>query len=649
MELEEFRQHLIQDVHARAAADENFTLASFVQVAAEHLADAGEVADFQGCHYRGPGTRQRSIWLDGYSFDDVDDSVRLLVADFRGQAEMPTLTQTEGERLVGRVRAFVDDAMRGALGDIEVSAEAYQFAAHLREREHFISRFRIFLVTDCVLSSRVKDWPEGEILGKPVEYHIWDIGRFHRAFESKSGRDDLDIDFTAYLHDGIPCLEASADASQFSAYLCIVPGTVLAKMYDEFGSRLLEGNVRSFLSARGKINKGIRNTVLNQPAMFFAFNNGIAATATEVRTGKKDAGLRLLGAKEFQIVNGGQTTASISIAAKNDKASLDGVFVQLKLCVVPPAESGEVIPLIARYANSQNKVGDADFFSNHEFHRRMEEMSRRLLAPAHGGAQYETQWFYERARGQYLTEQARLTRAAEKNRFLVRFPRNQLITKTDLAKVENSWLEKPHVVSLGAQKNFLKFAEYISERWDRSDAEFNEEYFRRVVARTILFRTIEKLAAKGGFRANVVTYSIAKLASMIHDAQPKRELNFEMIWRKQELSPALIHQLGTVSAAVLEIITTPPEGTRNVTEWCKKELCWKRIQALAIKLRTDFSRELVDFDEDRTAKKDGRAQQKADNKINAQIEVVGLGEQYWSAIATWARPKRLLTEDDESC
>ena len=373
--------------------------------------------------------------------------------------------------MFGHARGFLEDATAGKLDDIEASAPASELVSLLQEQRSVISAFRIYLVTDAVLSSRIKDWPDGIVDGKPVESHIWDISRFLRVVESASGRDDLMVDFTGLDGKGIPAIPASHLGTRYKSYMCVLPGAMLASMYNNFGSGLLEGNVRAFLSLRGGVNKGIRETILNAPDMFFAYNNGITVVASEVRVAQDGGTVRLLWARDLQIVNGGQTTASLATAARNDKAKLDAVLVQMKLSVIPAEESSEIIPRISRYANSQNKVSDADFFSNHEFHRRMEETSRRLWAPAHDGQQYDTHWFYERARGQYVTELSKLGRS-ERARFELLNPKNQMVTKTDLAKFENSWLRFPQQVSKGAQKNFVTFAERVTKVWGKTSFGF---------------------------------------------------------------------------------------------------------------------------------------------------------------------------------
>ena len=513
-----------------------------------------------------------------------------------------------------------------------------------------LTRLRFYLLTDAVLSSRIRDWPEADIKNIPTEFHIWDISRFHRVFISKSGRDELIINFQDFLQGGLPCLAAS-NTEQYRAYLCSIPGSILASIYDTFGSRLLEGNVRSFLSTRGRINKGIRNTILKEPQMFFVYNNGIAATCSNAVIGDGPGGLHLLEAADLQIVNGGQTTASLASSKRKDKAQLDSILVPMKLSIISPESAGQIIPLISRYANSQNKVSDADFFSNHEFHRRIEEISRRIWAPARSGLQHETHWFYERTHGQYQNSYAAMP-TAEKNRFQAMNPHEQVFTKTDLARYENAWRKLPHMVSLGAQKNFIAFATYISGEWEKHNIAFNEDYFRRAVPRAILFRRTEKLVSSqpwysGGYRAQIVAFTIAKLASLIEAKARGKVLDFRSIWQRQSISQAAEEQIILVAHSVFEIIVNSPAGIQNVTEWCKKELCWNRAEAPDVAIRPGFYSELVEGEEDRALRREGITQQSIDGGIEAQTRVVDLGANYWSQLRSWGLGQRLISPEED--
>jgi hypothetical protein len=651
MEINEYRKEFLEQVAAYAVVESNYRHSAFVSYCIQLLEDAEEVADFEGCYLRATGFRQRLLAVDGFAFDDADGSVRLFVAEFSGEDEAETLTQTQAKTTFGRLQAFCEDAMSGRLHEeLEESSPAYALAQSLHQQRASVNRLRLYLLTDSVMSTRIREWPEEVIANIPGEFHIWDISRFHRASESKTGKDELEVTFTDLVPGGLPCLPASVEADEYRAFLCVIPGAALADIYDKFGSRLLEGNVRSFLSTKGRVNKGIRQTVLNQPRMFFAYNNGIACTASSAHVVQAGEGLKLLQASDLQIVNGGQTTASLASARRNERACLEHTFVQMKLAVIPPQASGQIIPEISRCANSQNKVSEADFFSNHEFHRRMEQIARKVWAPATAGAQHETHWFYERARGQYLNEQSTLT-PAEKRRFLLLNPRQQVITKTDLAKHENAWRQLPHVVSQGAQKNFLAFSAYASQRWTANPDEFNEEFFKRAVAKAILFRATEQLVSKqrwyqGGYRANIVAYAISKLSHLIDSIGKGKVMDFRAIWSQQSLSRALEAQILGIAEAMFGIIVKPEGGFQNVTEWCKKEICWKRATDAETPLFAAFADELITYDEDRQARRDSEASQKLETCIEKQTSVVQLGATYWKELREWGVQQGLLSPDD---
>jgi hypothetical protein len=500
------------------------------------------------------------------------------------------------------------------------------------------------------MSGRVRDWPEESIGGVPTEFHIWDAGRFHRAHESASGRDELEIDIERYVPGGLACLRAGGRSGEYEAYLLSMPGDVLAQLYDEYGSRLLEGNVRAFLSTRGKINRGIQITLKSEPHLFFAYNNGIAATAEFADTNVDPNGLFVTRLKEFQIVNGGQTTASLAFARRAGVA-LDDVHVQVKLSVLAPERAAQLIPNIARYANSQNKVSDADLTSNEAFHIRIQELSRRLSAPPRGGQQFGTRWFYERARGQYEQEQARLSRNA-KAEYLLRNPKSQYFTKTDLAKYHNSWDGYPHLVSRGAQKNFLHFSERIGQLWEHEPLSFNEEYFRRTVAVALLFGEAERLVSsqpwyEGGYRAQVVTYTLAVLCRMLRSRFPGYELNLRTLWDRQSVPEPIRSAIVEVSKSVMSDLVAADPAVRNVTEWAKNIACWERIAALKPPAFTDLRQFMISLDADRSVRREAAAVQKVDTAISAVVGVISIPGSTWQSMLTWGLKESALTPSEQ--
>ena len=292
---------------------------------------------------------------------------------------------------------------------------------------------------------------------------------------------------------------------------------------------------------------------------------------------------------DLQLVNGGQTTASLYSVMIRDRKDLSLVQVQAKISIVDSERMEEMVPLISRYANSQNKVSDADFSANDGFHVQLEELSRTVWAPATGDAQRQTHWFYERARGQYADARTRAKTdgRAKERLFLESNPKDQTLTKTSLAKYANTLEQLPHIVSRGAQKNFNEFTIRLA---DRGPITVDRQYFERIVAMAILFRDAEHIVHKcqyGGYRANDVTYTLAYLSR-----KTGRRIDLDRIWKEQGVSPALEQTIRLVSAQIHEVIVDAPDGG-NVTEWCKKEICWQRIDGLDIPLPQAFTQELT--------------------------------------------------------
>lgn len=648
MELDDFREELLDAVQVRlptnpTKADRDF---AFLCEVGERLTQSEEFHDLVPSHFLGTGSKGRKLRVDGYELDDSDDSIRLVIVDFSGTSQTEVLSRTRAEALFGQLQVFVEDALSGKIwANVPAGMEdGLELAGMIADKHAALGRYRFYLFTDANLSERVKDLPQGEIDGHPVEYHVWDIGRLHTVSSSAFGAEELEIDFTQFVSGGLPCLAAS-QADDYQGYLAVIPGEALAQLYDSYGSKLLEGNVRSYLSASGKINKGIQGTIRKEPERFFVYNNGISATSTSACVVETPMGHRLVSARYFQIVNGGQTTASLQVAKRKDNANLEAIHVPMKLSVVTARDAeklDDMIQSIAMYSNKQNKVSDADFFSNHPYHRAMERLSRRIPAPAMEDAQYHTYWFYERARGQYQNEQSGLTQS-QKRDFQRIHPRAQLVVKTDLAKFENSWRQLPHVVSFGAQKNFANFAEYICKEWGEDGLLFNNDpYFKEVIARAILFRAVEKLVSsaawyEGGYRANIVTYSVAKLASMISLQKPGHILDFKGIWTRHAISEALGNQLETIAKEVVEAITTPPVAQMNITEWCKKKECWEKVLSLPIRLTDRLAAELVSPDEAREISREKRQLGTMDGGIHVVTDVIQRGTGYWGEILSWAR------------
>jgi hypothetical protein len=575
-----FQQEVI--VRSESHSQPDFRVNTFTRLMIEYLTETGELEDGQDCYFKA-----RGMEVSGYNVNQEEECLDLFVSHYTGTAPAPSVRKDQVEPLFRRALGFLDKALDGFHLTQEEASPAHDMAQRIHEVKSRLNAVRVFLFTDGQTRVTVKPTT---FRGLKTTFHIWDIVRLYRCVSSGRQREPIEIDFVARFGTPVPCLESPGNGSDCRVFLTLLPASVLHRIYDDYGPRLLELNVRSFLQARGKVNQGIRRTLLEQPERFLAYNNGISATAEEVRlVPLPGGGQGIAWVRNLQIVNGGQTTASIHQAVKKDRVEVSRVQVQTKLSIVPPAKLSEVVPLISRYANSQNKVNEADFSANDPFHVRIQTLSRTVWAPAGNGTQRQTRWFYERARGQYMDEKGRAGTPAKARDFQTTNPPSQRFSKTDLAKFENTWEQLPHVVSLGAQKNFQEFTLSLASAEPRP--ELTQKDFERMVARAILFRRAEHIAGSlnfGGYRANIVTYTLAFLSF-----RTEKRIDLDRIWKEQAITTALEAVIADVARLVYQKLVNPPPGRRNVTEWCKKDACWVAVKSIEYAMPEEFRKELV--------------------------------------------------------
>lgn len=648
MTIEEFHANLRQDLLARSGADENYTRSTFIAHMCALLEDQGVVSSFAQTDYK---FSSKGHAVDAWSLEEEFSTLYLFIADYRDSAVVEKLTNTEIAALFARLTRFYEASRSVGFAEaLDESMPVTELSWLIAKRTAKIEKLALVLLSNAQVSARVAELPKAKIGGLPTTFEVWDLGRQFRLESSGREREEIEVDFTLADPNGIGCLPAFSSGGAIQSYLLVIPGPILAALYLEHGERLFEQNVRTFLQFRGKVNKGIRATILNEPHMFFSYNNGISATAEEIVTSK--ANDRMLRVRNLQIVNGGQTTASIFTALHKESADLSKVHVQMKLSVVPGPQVEEVVPRISEYANTQNKVSAADFFSNHPFHLRIEEFSRRLWAPSREGGVRQSHWFYERARGQYVNMQASLSNS-EKKAFLLQNPRDQMFTKTDLAKFILSFEEQPHTVSLGAQKAFAGtpkapgFVSLIAKEWESTTGlAFNEVWFQRAVAKGILFRDLDRLILQqdwyNGYKANIVTYTLAKLSQMVRESG--RAIDFLQIWQKQTLPAAFAEELITIASTVNRLLLEPPPGTTsNVSEWAKQPACWNAVSSERIGLSTRLRPFLVDIRADVVVERDAGKKQALQDGIHAQTYVVQKGAAHWVKLREWNEVHRKLS------
>jgi len=600
---------------------------AFTKVILDTLEDLGQLADTQICYFDrrlGRGTGKVNAW----GLDEENGQVTLVTTIFRGLGTPVNISRTELIQTIERAFRVFIEARRDWASEMEPASDEFDMMQRLHEVRDQVDRVRIVVIADGYAADIGKLDTGNEDL--QVQTDIWDLRRLFRADSSGLPYEPIEIDLVQWLGKPLPCIASPDSGADFNVYLAIIPGNLLHQWYHEFGPRLLELNVRSFLQARGKVNRGIRDTLKDEPSAFIAYNNGISATAEWVETRNSDSGLALTKLRGLQVVNGGQTVASIHRAKDRDKIDLSNVYVQAKLTVVKPEQVEVLVPLISRYANTQNRVNDADFSANHPFHVKLQQLALTVWIPGE-----QSRWFYERARGQYeVAQQREGTTQAQLNRFKKANPTNQRLDKVSLAKYVNTWAKLPHIVSRGGQKNFVAFMDLVSKehgaRWE-PDATF----YRHSIAKAIIFKHAERLARQHnfpGYRANAIAYTVALVSY-----RTAGRVDLDKIWNEQSLSHSFVDTLNSWMPDIYNAFVQSAAG-RNVTEWCKKEECWRNLQTLELKVSTDLEAELAEGQSlpgQATSKgKDGTVSLTAQDRENI-ARVMQVSAEEWVSISGW--------------
>jgi hypothetical protein len=651
-ELDEYHQNLMADIRREADTSGIMMVEAFFERMTERLTEAGELETADRAYYQS-GDGNQKLRIDGYAGDprDSDGVLGLIVCDFVDSDTVQTLDKSGVTPILNSLIRFLTYArtekFRNSLSEVN---PAFQVSDLIISTWSQVTKVKLILVSNRRYVGRDDAVKLAEVGNSAaLTWSVWDLARFERFDRSGQARADMVIDFAKDFGAALPALKASRNDSGLESYLLIVPGEQLAAIYEKWGARLLEANVRTFLQARAKTNKGIQKTIKEEPELFFPYNNGLSATADEVTCVRTEDGLAISSICNLQIVNGAQTTGSIHTGLKSAREQLSKVFVQMKLTVVPPERTEEVVPKISEYANTQNKVNAADFFSNHPFHIRIEQFSRNVIFTAREGERIDSRWFYERSRGQFINARSRLT-AAQQKKFDLEFPKSQLFSKTDLAKFEYSATGRPDIVSRGAQKNFADFAKEVGEAWSRSEARFDELWYRRLIAKAIIFRTLESEVPKqpwyqGGYRANIVTYAMAKV---FHDANRDRDvLDLDAIAKRQAVGEPLSRALLLAAAEAHNVITHPVAGMRNMSEWAKQQACWSILSGRRLNYGREFESCLTLKETAATSARDERKKKSEIDGISQQSEVVGLGSEFWREVLARGVAGKALSKKDE--
>lgn len=665
MNIEEYRKEFLEQIRSDAALNSTDPNEEFIQKSILLLEENEEFPDPIIHYFGSKGKRNRIMQFNAFAFDEADGSICLLISDFNNSDIPATLTNTQIDILYSRMEYFIEEAYAGNLSDFcDDSDQTIDIAREIKKLigksnlESSVIKFKFYIITNSVLSSRVKSIQKDNLFGRPVELNLWYLERFFDLYNS-SNSEAIEINVSDYGINGIQCLKANMrDCDEYDAYLAIVPGKFLADIYLKHGSRLLQGNVRAFLSLKNNVNKGIRKTIIGEPKKFFTYNNGIATVAESIDL--SNDGTKIHSLRGLQIINGGQTTASMASAVvKKDNELLDNIFVPMKLTVLKYTKEideaevdrkyNEMIQKISECANSQTKVTPADFYSNHKFHTLMESLSlsAKNFAPPANGNPFPTVWFYERSRGKWEQEQMKLNQS-QREKYVKKHPKYQVIKKELLAKCMIIMQGNPYLACDISSKMMNHIAPTMDNICENSVEQINDYFFKKSVGSIIIFNSVEKLIGrqpwypKGGNRAQIIPYTIAKILNSIPD---NKSIDYDMIWKGQCLYPSFVHE-AEIASLMTHNFLDDSQGI-IVREYARHKETWIKFKGVPYELSDAFFSDLRDVSETRHDARLAKKERKFHNDIDAAVEIFKLGFNYWIRVYKKVENERVISSGDK--
>jgi hypothetical protein len=654
-ELEQYLQELYHEINSLVYTDEfgDTKENKFTEYVMELLSESGETESNRLCRYVKENKQEIIQYkINGYGIEEGYETLNIFITHYQDTNQIYKLAKPDFEKLLKWPVGFLNAAFKRHLDEIEPSIEAYGLARLISDHYKEFDRVNIFIISNGIINYE----PPNDFTLKGLEdtsflFHVWDVDRLHRLSQSKYNREPIEIDFRNTFGEVIPCLSMPSSNELYECYLAILPGRLLSTLYKNYGTRLLESNVRAFLQQTGKINKGIRDTIREQPYMFLPYNNGLATTAQEIKTEKTaDGQLVITGVRDFQIVNGGQTTASLFHTEKKHKADLSQVFVQMKLTVIKDEDKkNETVPYISRYANSQNTITELDLTSNSPFLQRLEELSRTTYAIDPFNPSNQTIWFLERVKGQYKEALNKEPTKSQRDAFMHRYPRNQIIVKSEIAKYMNVWHLQPYHVAKGAQKNYTHFLKDIDKEFKTKKP--SRFYWQDVVANAILFRNADELFGRKNQDAigdtNIKSQTVAYALSYLHYLT-KNKLNLQLIWETQKVPEDLLREIKKGMVFIYVFFKTLDvalisEATKNEKTW--KSLIQKSQQPMNLNVLNKYILNDLDLANRYEADIHDTAKTK---KYDDQNKIISLGVRFWDGLDKYNYNNKILSKNQDN-
>ena len=570
-EMIQFNEELIDEVRKYKEKEKCSTEDAFTSVFTSYVIDAGE-SFLSNCNIMSYKKTCENAKVNGYVYDEYFQTLTLVISVFENRNKISKMGKMDIKKNTKLATKFYRMCKSDYFEDVEETDSGYIIADYINNCDREIDNLQVILLTN---KETVPEIPENIHINKTtVKFDVWDLERICQSIYQNKAHEDVIVRFKNKYKYPLKMIKAQNNNDIYDCFIGVIPGKILAEVYKDEGRKLIEKNVRSFLQATGKINKGIKKTLNEEPEMFMTYNNGISTTAKDIVIDEEksnDYFVTIKEIKDWQIVNGGQTTASIYTALKNG-VDISEVNVQMKLTVIRnQSKADEMISSISKYANSQNKINMSDFSANEAYHVEMERLSRNVYVPSENGKS-TSRWYYERARGQYMVDVNRQATLSLKKKFKELNPKSKRISKTVAAKCMMSWLRYPYIVSKGLETNFIEFSAMI-KKGDIPNP--TRDTYISMIAKVILFNECDSLVKKqnfGGYKAQINYYTMALLSEFHAD-----KVNDEEIWKKQTISPELTLLLEELIIKVWNHFMNPEVKGINITQWCKKEDCWKLL------------------------------------------------------------------------
>lgn len=579
------------------------------------MSEYGEISTYELCKFK-----KGQAMLTAYSYNEDLESLDLFLFS---KATTPTakIDIDTVQDKYSNICNFYREALRNIpFFGAEVSEDVRNAIALIKEVRENIRRVRLFFLTNGIVepSPILNISEENEYEHIFMEYSTWDLSRVYRMNAINSGSEAIEIDFQLNYKSKIQCLRVEDENPKVDAYFAIMPGNILAKIYEQYKQALLEGNVRLFLQKTNKVNRQICKTIKEKPEMFFSFNNGISATAKHIEfgSGGSKAAPYITKITDLQIVNGGQTTASI---ASMQECDLSKVFVPMKICVIKDEEEySDIVKEISTSANSQTAIKKSDFLSGDDFLKVLEKVSRTETEPIS-----KTRWYFERKRGQYRSEISNLY-GYDKTLFNSTYPKAQVLEKADVAKYALLWEMRPYQACKSKE---VVAVTYFSGLHKDTEVKIDGEYYRNIVSLHLLYKYVNNYVKEnfrklfGTYSSRITNYIISSIAYLTN-----KNFNLDYIWKNKKVKSGLktvTKELGTLINNHLFADFKP--------QYPKEEKCWTELKAKLDELK-DVRSKLLSYCEKVSA---------SDSEIEEKDELIeqafSISAPLWKAIAEWGK------------